>query len=105
MLVVLVFLPESFRWYLSSGRIEEGIEALKVYGQKCGVEFDKKTLNQIEVEAEQANQMKQGTVADLFRNRFVLCLTLKIMYLWFFASMGYYFLAWGSIPGKASVVF
>ena len=32
LLVVLVFLPESFRWYLSSGRIEEGIEALKVYG-------------------------------------------------------------------------
>ena len=67
---------------------------------KCGVEFDKKTLNQIEVEAEQANRMQKGTVADLFRNRFVTCLTLKIMYLWFFASMGYYFLAWGSIPGK-----
>lgn len=64
------------------------------------MEFDKKTLNQIEVEADQANQMKKGTVADLFRDRFVTCLTLKIMYLWFFASMGYYFLAWGSIPGK-----
>ena len=67
---------------------------------KCGIEFDKKTLNQIEVEADQANQMKKGTVADLFRDRFGTCLTLKIMYLWFFASMGYYFLAWGSIPGK-----
>ena len=32
LLIVLIFLPESFRWYLSSGRIEEGIEALKVYG-------------------------------------------------------------------------
>ena len=71
---------------------------------KCGVEFDKKTLNQIEVEADQANQMKKGTVADLFRDRFVTCLTLKIMYLWFFASMGYYFLAWGSIPGKSYVL-
>ena len=47
--------------------------------------------------------MQKGTVADLFRNRFVTCLTLKIMYLWFFASMGYYFLAWGSIPGNSRV--
>lgn len=103
LLVVLSLLPESFRWYLSSGRTEEGIEALKVYGAKCGVEFDKSTLNQIEVEAEQANQIEKGTVADLFRTRFVTCLTLKIMYLWFFASMGYYFLAWGSIPGSVLV--
>merc|ERR1719454_632709 len=103
MLGLLIFLPESFRWYLSSGRIEEGIEALKVYGAKCEVEFDKQTLNQIETETEKTNQVKKGTVSDLFRTRFVLCLTLKIMYLWFFASMGYYFLAWGSIPGSVLV--
>jgi len=65
--------------------------------------LDQKTIDKIKFDLNlnvPEHQKKENASAKLlFRNWTVAKITIKVIYLWGYVSMVYYFLAWGTIPG------
>ena len=100
--IILLFplIPESYRWYLSRGYHPAGVSAIKQYTKKCGKEIDEDIIDRlVNIENDSENNLKKGTMVDLFTKPVTCITTLKMVYLWVVITMVYYSFALGRLPG------
>lgn len=100
-------LPESFRWYFSTGRYEKGRKSLKTFARRCGVKLGNEFLSNV-VRAQKSDDTKENRrvimmIWELFRNPITRKVVLKMFFLWMVIVMFYFALLLGDLPG--SVIF
>jgi len=96
--------PESVRWLLSHGRVEEAKEiierAARENNKKVPVHLMRPSdMSEIELDSNKDNRdaaAAEVTVLDLFRTRVILFRTLNMCYQWFSVTMCYYGLSFAS---------
>lgn len=83
-LILVPFIPESYRWYLSRGYHTAGVAALSDYTKKCGHQIDETGIDKL-ISIENDNVTEEDnkkTMGDLFRLPATRITTLKMIYLW-----------------------
>ena len=88
-LFVYPFIPESFRWYFSKGKVESGILSLKSLYFRGSRKLEGTLVDAIEKETllEQNETSEVYTMFDLFRFPNTKRMTLKMAYNWFALTM------------------
>ena len=86
---VFPFIPESFRWYFSKGRFEEGARTLESFSKRCGRQIHPDIIDRIQKEngPQELDADKIYTMIDLFRYPNTRLTTLKMAYIWFSLTM------------------
>ncbi|XP_044310143.1 solute carrier family 22 member 4 isoform X1 [Varanus komodoensis] len=82
-------IPESPRWLISQGRIEEAEAIIRKAAKMNGIPSPAILLDPVEVEHVKAKQQK-GMILDLFRTGNVAVITVMSLLLWMFTSIGYF---------------
>ena len=98
-------LPESYRWYFSTGRVNQARKSLKLFSSKCGTELDEEFLDQI-VKGQSKHKDEKRVVImiyELFKNKITRTVVLKMFMLWMFIVMYYFALLLGDLPGSVIV--
>ena len=101
MCFVFPFIPESYRWYFSKGRFEEGARTLESFSKRCGRQIHPETIDRLRKQnsPEELNSDKIYTMVDLFRYPNTRLTTFKMAYIWFATMMTYYVLCLQEMPG------
>ena len=105
-----VFIPESWRWMASAGKVEEAKIAAVELAQKCrGAVLNtgekeelENAIDEMVSGGEDKSEKKSSSIVDVFRDPTMRWVTINLMYNWFVNSMVYYGLALnaGSLPGS-----
>ena len=95
------FIPESPRWLLATGKIEEAEKVIQKGAAINGRTLPEDTFKVVEVKNENKDTMdafvnNQPTFRDLFKPTFILTRSLNMMYQWFSVTMCYYGLTFAS---------
>ena len=131
---VVAFIPESFRWYFSKGRFEEGKAAICGYAARCGVVVPQTALNAmcaVQSDGLRTNERRRSshaltidypalarkmsmskmevdehvyTIGDLFKTPEIRILTLKMCFLFFTRFSVYYAVFMIDIKGKGGKI-
>ena len=98
-------LPESFRWYFSTGRTEEGRQSLHQFSKKCGTPLDNEFLDHVVRDQQPLKDEKRVIVMiyELFKNSVTRTVVLKMFFLWMVIVMYYFSLLLGDLPGSIIV--
>lgn len=95
-------LPESYRWYFSTGRVVKARRSLKEYSKKCGTELSDDFLDKV-VKGQTVHKEEKRVVVmiyELFKNRTTRTVVLKMFLLWMVIVMYYFALLLGDLPGS-----
>jgi len=98
-------IPESYRWYLSQNRQEDGIREIKDYAKKCGVDLEDEFIKEI-VHEDKVNTAVDSlntyvySIRDLFITPQLRSITLRMMVVYAVTSATYYALFLVKLPGS-----
>ncbi|XP_046592505.1 organic cation transporter protein isoform X1 [Neodiprion lecontei] len=96
-LVYWWFIPESARWLLTKGRVEEAKDLLQKASAENGVDLPKDTLdNLLTSDSDSKPDMNEPTLLDLFRYPNLRNKSLLLFFNWFVNSGTYYGLSWNT---------
>ncbi|KAF5290279.1 hypothetical protein FQR65_LT11613 [Abscondita terminalis] len=92
------FIPESARWLLTKGRIEEAKTIVRAAAKENNVKISEDHLHALlspDVK-EKDSKENSATVLDIFKHRKILIRSLVIFFDWIVNSMTYYGLSWNT---------
>lgn len=109
-LVMMFFVPESYKWLMSQGRTEDAFEIAETIMQKNNKsdaheknpEKSERLHQVVEEISYRATQAKKGSLADVFKSKNLRGVTLNLCLAWFTSSTVYYGLGLnaGNLPGS-----
>ncbi|XP_014670267.1 PREDICTED: organic cation transporter protein-like, partial [Priapulus caudatus] len=83
-------IPESVRWLISQGRMEEAEAIVRKVAVVNRVRLPDSLFDSLEEETERDHMKHKDTILDLFRSRVILLRTIALGYVWFVNSLVYY---------------
>ncbi|XP_053397068.1 solute carrier family 22 member 21-like [Mercenaria mercenaria] len=94
------FLPESFRWLVSHGRVEEAENSIKYVAKINGkpppdLDKLKAVIEKEQLAAKETKALQVYTVLDLFRTSKIRKTTILFSLIWLFSAYSYYGIAFG----------
>ncbi|KAF5279391.1 hypothetical protein FQA39_LY05501 [Lamprigera yunnana] len=103
------FIPESTRWLLTKGRVEEAKHLIRKAARENNVQIPEEQLNMLlgtDVKLSE-NEDSSATVLDIFRHPNIRKRSLVIFFDWMVNSMTYYGLSWNTnnLGGNAYINF
>ena len=104
MTLLFPFIPESFQWFLSNGKIATAVAAIKNHFRKCGC-----TLDEAEIEALLAAETVENDgsakrpIIGLLQSPTLRWISFKVNILWFVIGMIFYAVALQAMPQRTDI--
>ncbi|KAF5290282.1 hypothetical protein FQR65_LT11616 [Abscondita terminalis] len=93
------FIPESVRWLLTKGRIEEAKNIIRKAAKENNVTISDECLHELlssDVKITDDPKKRSNTILDVFKHRNILKRCLVIFFDWMTVGMSYYGLSWNT---------
>ncbi|XP_059506613.1 solute carrier family 22 member 4-like isoform X2 [Stegostoma tigrinum] len=84
------FIPESPRWLLTKGRVQEAEAILQHAAKKNGVNPPMTLINELKLEVMENEKKQHFSVIDMFRNRSMQAIGVISLLVWMITSAGYF---------------